>query len=118
LLLAGAEVFAEEPGIGDLLIELADATKGAKEELARRNVLRGQYQQASRNVDQLLITVRTLFERLRFIVKGRFGPKAERLVAFGFKPRRPATKPKPIENPPEQVQSAEQAAVPAADSKT
>jgi len=118
LLLAAAEVYKDEPGVADLMNQLADATAGAKVELAKRNLFRGQYQQSSRNVDQLLITVRSLFERLRLVVQGRFGPTAETLAAFGFKPRRPATKAKPKENPPEQAQSASQAATPAADSTT
>jgi hypothetical protein len=118
LLLAAAEVYKEEPGVGDLMIQLADATGGAKEALFRRNSHRGQQQQASRDLDQLLITVKSLSERLRFVVKGRFGPAAERLAEFGLLPRRPPAKPKPKENPPEQAQSATQAATPAADSTT
>jgi len=98
------------------MIQLAGATAGAKEALFRRNSHRGQQQQASRDLDRFLVMVKGLSERLRFIVKGRFGPAAEKLAEFGLMPRRPAAKPKPIENPPEQVQSATQAATPAADS--
>ena len=118
LLLAAAEPYKEEPGIGDLVIQLADATTGAKEALSRRNGFKSQAQQASRDAEEFLATVRSVFERLRFVLKGRFGPAAELLAAFGLMPRRPPAKPKPIEKPPEQVQSATQATIPAADSKT
>lgn len=118
LLLAAAEVHKDEPGVGDLMIQLADASAGAKESLFRRNSHRGQQQQASRDLDRFLVLVRSLSERLRFVLKGRFGPTAEKLAEFGLLPRRPPAKPKPAENPPEQAQSATQAATPAADSKT
>jgi hypothetical protein len=115
-LVAGAEAYKDEPGVGDLVIQVSDALAGAKEALFRRNFHRGQQQQASRDLDQFLVTLRSLSERLRFVLKGRFGPISEKLAEFGLLPRRPPAKPKLKEIPPEQAQSATQAAIPAADS--
>ena len=118
LLVAAAEVYKDEPGVEDLMTELAVTTAGAKKALAQRNLFKGQYQQSSRDVESLLVTVKTLSERLSLVLKGRYGPKAERLAEFGLQPRRPRAKSKAQEKPPEQPQSATQAATPAADSKT
>lgn len=120
-LVAGA-ANAEEPGVEDLRLQLETAAEGAKSCIARRNLLKFQLQQNSRDLDAFMDTGRDAYSRLVLVVKGRFGPQSEKVVEWGLQPRRPPQVPTETkvkrflekgqekEKPPENGQSPTQAA--------
>jgi hypothetical protein len=124
-LVAGA-ANAEEPGVDDLRIKLEGAAQGAKATIARRNYLKFQLQQSSRDLDVFMDTGKEAYSRLVFVVKGRYGPESEKMVEWGLQPRRPTQVSterkvkrfleKEKEKPPENGQSPTQAAHPQAES--
>ena len=87
-LVAGA-ANAEEPGVDDLRIKLGTAAEGAKRCIARRNFLKFQLQQNSRDLDEFMDTGKDVFSRLVLVVKGRYGPESEKMAEWGLLPRRP-----------------------------
>jgi hypothetical protein len=107
-----------EPGVTNLGLQLADARGVAKEALSRRALHDAQSQQASRDLDGAMVTVKALYSRVQRILQGSLGVRAEKLAEFGLQPLRPVPKSKPTETKPEQTQSAKQAATTAADSTT
>jgi hypothetical protein len=117
--LAAGVINDTEPGTGDLVIQLGTASAGAKECLARRASLKYQFQQNSRELDEFMAQGKEAYSRLVFVVKGRYGPEAEKVVEWGVQPRRRSQKsklvPPPLEQgemktPPEKGQSPTQAA--------
>lgn len=118
LMLAGAKKNEQEPGVQELLVQFETAFTAMKDAKAERAGLRAQQQQSSRNCDQAFATTSDFYSRLRRIFQAKYGTRAEKLAEFGLIPLRPAQKAKPKEIPPEEAQSATQAAPPAADSST
>ena len=86
--LVAAEANAGEPGVDDLRIKLGTAAEGAKATLARRNLLKFQLQQNSRDLDELMAAGKDAYSRLMLVAKGRYGPESEKMVEWGVKPRR------------------------------
>ena len=78
-----------EPGTSDLLTQLGTAAGGAKACLARRAALKFQLQKNSRDLDKFMASGKEAFSRLALIVKGRYGPEAEKVAEWGIQPRRP-----------------------------
>ena len=109
-----------EPGTGELLAQLGEAAKGAKSCLIRRATLKSQLQQNSRELDAFMAAGKEAFSRLALMAKGRYGPKAEKVIEWGIEPLRPpqvSTEQKvkrflekEKEKPPENGQSPTQAA--------
>jgi hypothetical protein len=87
--LAAGAANAEEPGVDDLRIKLGAAAEGVKATLARRNLLKFQLQNNSRELDELMKTAKELYSRLVLVVKGRYGPESEKMSEWGLLPRRP-----------------------------
>ena len=106
--LVAGETNSDEPGVSDLRDQLASAAAGVRGCIARRNLLKYQLQQNSREMDGFLAFGREVFSRLMLVVKGRYGWKSEKLVEWGGQPQRPAVKVKPT--PTEDGQSPAQAA--------
>ena len=70
-----------------------------------------QFQQATRDLEQLVFQARDLLLRLKNKIRGRYGMAAEKLAEYGLNPRRPSrltavTKKKPAEVGPTQPQPA------------
>jgi hypothetical protein len=107
-----------EPTVAELVGELTKARGDAKDALARRALSDSQSQQASRDLDAAVGSINVLYSRLRRIMQGVHGVRAEKLTEFGFQPLRLAQRSKAKEAPPVQAQSAKQAATAAADSTT
>lgn len=105
-----------DPSILLLAFQLGEARAGAKEALARRALGDAQSQQASRDLDGFVVTIKVLYSRLRRMLQGNYGVRDEKLTEFGIQPLRPVPKAKATPKAPEQAQSALQAATPAADS--
>jgi hypothetical protein len=97
-MLAAALVNAGEEAV-ELRLQLETNTAGAKEAQARRNFHRAEAQQASRDLDGFIRAGRVIYSRLRHLLIGLFGPRAEKLVEFGIKPLRPVLKAKVKEEP-------------------
>lgn len=112
-LIAAAKANEGEPGVDDLRFQLEAEAGGAKEAQARRARYRSLAQTASRDLDRYLATARAIYSRLRHILIGRFGLRAEKLAEYGLQPLRPVQKAK--ENPPGPVETTTQAATPATD---
>ncbi|HEX5719968.1 MAG TPA: hypothetical protein VF179_27685 [Thermoanaerobaculia bacterium] len=117
--LAAGAINDTEPGTVDLVIQLGTAAAGARNCLDRRATLKYQLQQNSRELDGFMDAGKEAYSRLVLVVKGRYGPKAEKVVEWGVQPRRPSEKsklvPPPLEEgamkkPPEKGQSPTQAA--------
>jgi hypothetical protein len=87
-LLAAATATAGQPAVDNLRQELETNTTGAKEAQARRNLHKFQAQEASRDMDRFMGAARKLYSRLRNLLIGVYGPKAEELVQFGIQPFR------------------------------
>ena len=107
--------------VDSLRIHLESDTEGARAAQARRNFNWAAAQQSSRDLDAYLVSARQIYSRLRHILIGSFGVRAEKLVEYGVKPLRPpqvpaeptVPPPPPIEDmkkPPENGQSPTQAA--------
>ena len=105
-----------DPGIALLGFQLGEARAGAKQSLAQRALNNAQSQQASRNLDGHVFTIKVLYSRLRRMLQGTYGVREEKLAEFGIQPLRPVPKAKSTPKAPEQAQSASQATTPAADS--
>jgi len=118
VMLAGAKKHEEEPGVQELLFQFEVAFTATKEAKAERAGHWAKAQQSSRDYDQGYTTTMDYYSRLRRIFQAKYGTRAEILAEFGLIPLRPAQKAKSTPQSPEQVQSATQAATPAADSKT
>ena len=82
-------------------IELADV---------RQKHHKFQFQQASRDLDQLTALARDLLLRLKNVVRGKYGMTSEKLAEFGLNPRRPRTPAAPKEPLPEVVPTPPQTA--------
>jgi hypothetical protein len=114
--LVAGEVNDTEPGLGDLMVELGTAAEGARTCIARRANLKYLLQQNSRDLDAFMATGKEAYSRVVYVVKGRYGIRAEKLAEYGLQPRRPAVKSKvempPVETekPPVKGQSPTQAA--------
>jgi hypothetical protein len=123
VMLTGAQANANVPGVQDRLFPLQMAIEGAKEAQTERAAQRAKAQQSSRDLDGHLTTANEIYSQMRRLLYAFFGPRSEKLVEFGLLPLRPVQKAKPNpqspeQTPPEQAQSAKQAANPAADSST
>lgn len=67
---------------------LADTVASIEEADVRQKHHKFQYQQASRDLDQLTSLARDLLLRLKNVVRGKYGTAAEKLAEFGLNPRR------------------------------
>lgn len=67
---------------------LADAVASIEEADVRQKHHKSQFQQASRDLDQLTSLARDLLLRLKNVVRGKYGTAAEKLAEFGLNPRR------------------------------
>ncbi|HVG10103.1 MAG TPA: hypothetical protein VNM67_20540 [Thermoanaerobaculia bacterium] len=114
--LVAGEVNDTEPGLGDLMVELGTATEGARTCINRRANLKYLLQQNTRDLDEFMAKGKEAYARVSYVVKGRYGIRAEKLAEYGLQPRRPALKSKvetpPVETekPPVKGQSPSQAA--------
>lgn len=120
MLITAAQVNEEEMKAEAIRLVLQASYDGANAALALQAQLRAQYQQSTRDLDQHMATGIDAAGRLRNGARMTFGLRAEKLAEFGLKPLRPVkAKPKVVvTKPPEEAQSATQAAAPAADSTT
>ncbi|MFL6199900.1 MAG: hypothetical protein ACJ76J_12030 [Thermoanaerobaculia bacterium] len=121
-LLVAATAETGQPVVDELRLNLEKGTAGAREAQARRNLHKAQAQQASRDLEAILVSARVVYSRLRHLLIGIFGLDAEKLVEFGLQPFRPpqvSTEAKvkrflekelEKEKPPEKGQSPTQAA--------
>lgn len=107
-----------DPAVPPVVFQLELARQAAKSAQEERLFHNSKSQQATRNLEQAVINGNEWYSRLRRLFQAIHGVRAEELTMFGFRPLRPATKTQPKTIPPEQVQSATQAATPAADSTT
>jgi hypothetical protein len=90
LMLAGAEANAAAlPGTEELRSGLATAAEGVQSALNRQSNLKGQAQQATRDLEDALELGKQMYSRLRNGVHMHFSKEAEKLEEFGLKPRRP-----------------------------
>ena len=125
-LLAAATASAGQPVVDELRLQLEKDTSGAREAQGRRNLHKGQAQQASRDLDEYLDSAKDVYSRLRHLLIGVFGKSAERLVEFGFQPFRPPEIPVEQrvkrflekEKPPETGPNPNQTAAPKTDGTT
>ena len=118
VILVAAESNSSEPGFEDLRVRLESAFESAKNALAQQALMRSQLQQATRDLESFMADGKEAFSRLRLVVKGRYGLKAEKLAEFGLQPLRPPQKSKAKETPPEEGRSTPQAATPETDAST
>lgn len=88
-LLTATQANPGEPKVEELRLQLQMDTEGAREAQARRNLHRAAAQQASRDLDGFLSSGRAVYSRLRSILTGVFGLKAEKLAEFGLRVYRP-----------------------------
>lgn len=84
-LLDAAKAQPPDPRVEELRLQLEKDTNGAREAQARRNFHKSEAQQASRDLDGFLSSAKDVYSRLRHQLIALFGPKAEKLVNFGFK---------------------------------
>lgn len=92
---------ADLPFLEEARSQLAEIVEGAKAGSIRQDTFRAQFQQATRDVEELFSRGRELATRLRNGVRTQYGLKGEKLVEFGLKPRRKPqkTKPEPVSPP-------------------
>jgi hypothetical protein len=78
--------------------QIAKIVEDLKAATDRQSTFRAQFQQATRDVEELLVTGKDLATRLRNGVRMQYGLKGEKLVEFGLQPRRKPqkTKPEPV----------------------
>ncbi|HEX5715092.1 MAG TPA: hypothetical protein VF179_02965 [Thermoanaerobaculia bacterium] len=84
---------------------LADTVARIEEADVRQKHHKFQFQQASRDLDQLTSLARDLLLRLKNFVRGKYGMTSEKLAEFGLNPRR-STKKKPSETGPTPTETA------------
>lgn len=82
---------------------LADTVAKIDEADIRQKHHKGQFQQASRDLDQLTLLARDLILRLKNTIRARYGNSAEKLAEFGLNPRRrgPRSKKEDVKKPSE-----------------
>ncbi|MEA2560846.1 MAG: hypothetical protein QOH06_2350 [Acidobacteriota bacterium] len=96
-MLAGAEANADElAGTEEVRGGLTAAALDVQVALNRQNSLKGQAQQATRDLEDALDRGKQMYSRLRSGVYMHFGQQAEKLAEFGLHPRRPPAKVKPV----------------------
>lgn len=94
---------------------LADIVAKIDEADLRQKHHKGQFQQASRDLEQHTSLARDLILRLQNTIRARYGNSAEKLAEFGLNPRRPVRGPrtkkedvkKPSETEPNPSQTAD-----------
>jgi hypothetical protein len=111
-ILVAAGTNSSEPGFEDLRFQLEAASEAVKNMLAHQALLRSQLQEATRELEALMVNGKEAYSRLSLVVKGRYGPRAEKLAEFGLQPLRPHPRSKEKETPPETGRSAPRAAIP------
>ena len=95
-MLAGADANAGSlAGTEEVRDGLAAAAQDVQAALNRQNSLKGQAQQATRDLEDALDRGKRMYSRLRSGVYMHFSQQAEKLSEFGIQPRRPAAKVKP-----------------------
>jgi len=96
-MLAGAEANdGSLAGTEEFRGGLSAAAQDVQVALNRQNSLKGQAQQATRDLEEALDRGKQMYSRLRNGVYMYFGQHAEKLAEFGLQPRRPALKAKPV----------------------
>ena len=84
---------------------LADTVAKIDEADLRQKHHKGQFQQASRDLEQHTSLARDMILRLKNTVRARYGNSAEKLAEFGLNPRRPVRSAKStkedVKKPPE-----------------
>lgn len=90
-------------------VKLEGSVKTIREISVQQAPLKAQQQQFTRDQEAALKEGRENLTRLRNGIRSQYGLTGEKLTEFGLKPRRA---PRPKEKPPEQAQSATQAATP------
>ena len=84
---------------------LADTVAKIDEADIRQKHHKGQFQQASRDLEQYTSLARDLILRLQNTIRARYGNSAEKLAEFGLNPRRsirgPRKKKEDVKKPPE-----------------
>jgi len=98
---------AELPDLSAYIVPLETLLAEAKALTARQKSLRGVKQQENLDLQEAMTRGREAAIRLRAALKAHYGPKSERLIEFGMRPRRKArpvegveAKPKPVEPAP------------------
>lgn len=94
-MLAGAEANAAElTGTEEFRSGLAAAAEGVQSALNRQQTLKGQAQQATRDLEEALELGKQMYSRLRNGVLMHYSKEAEKLAEFGLQPRRPPVRTK------------------------
>jgi hypothetical protein len=88
-LIVAAKANPGEPKVDELRQELEQDMAGAREAQSRRDFYKAAGQQASRDLDGYLASARVIYSRLRHLLIGVFGLRAEKLAEFGLKVLRP-----------------------------
>ena len=95
-MLAGAEANADSlAGTEEVRGGLTAAAQDVQVALNRQSSLKGQAQQATRDLEEALERGKQMYSRLRSGVYMHFSQQAEKLAEFGLQPRRRPTKVKP-----------------------
>ena len=95
-MLAGAEANAAElVGTEEVRGGLSAAAQDVQVALNRQSSLKGQAQQATRDLEEALERGKQMYSRLRSGVYMHYSQQAEKLAEFGLQPRRRPTKVKP-----------------------
>jgi len=101
---------------------LADTVAKIEEADIRQKHHKGQFQQASRDLEQYKSLALDLLLRLKNAVRAKYGMAAEKLAEFGLNPRRPVrgaqTKKENVKKPPETGPNPPQTADSGTDSTT
>lgn len=83
-----SENSAELPHLEMSRLKLEELLRQGLEVAARQSALRAEKQEASRQIRGLIADGQRLVSVLRLAVKEHYGPRAEKLVAFGVQPFR------------------------------
>ena len=108
-MLAGAEANADAlAGTEEVRNGLAEAAASVQSALNRQSNLKGQAQQATRDLEDALTVGKQMYSRLRSGVYMHYGQDSEKLNEFGLQPRRPAArgKKKPTQPNPNPTETA------------
>jgi hypothetical protein len=85
---------ADLPYLEDRRAQLAKIMERLQEASIRQAAFKAQFQQATRDVEQMLSEGRDVVTRLRNGIRTQYGLKAEKLAEFNMQPRRQAKRKK------------------------
>ena len=85
---------ADLPNLEDRRAQLVKIMERLQEASIRQAAFKAQFQQATRDVEQMLSEGRDVVTRLRNGIRTQYGLKAEKLAEFNMQPRRPVKRKK------------------------